>query len=799
MANFTPKLRMLSAFISCICFVDTAFAAEALPNNSWKQEHSVVLNTQPKAWHQALPIGNGRLGAMVHGAYPKERILLNEDTICTQPPIVRHHPGTEKAFEEMWDLCLQGDYRAAHEIMEKEVVVKARKGSYQILGDLWISHVKNTSIESTRRELDLNTGLVTAQQTLSGGASLTQKLVASAVDDCIAVHLRSSEETGLNFDLSMTRLELATKGVARSDNELVFEGRAQEPKEPYDYGTSFYTMIKVVPDGGVVRSNNDQLEVRDAQSVVIYITCATDYNRASPLEALSDGWKARAEDTLAAVSAKGWDAVHQDSAADLSSLMSRCEFDIGDSPKSVTSLSTPERIERMKEGHADPDLLETNFQFGRYLLACSSRPGTMPANLQGLWARKLKNPWHADFHLDINFQMNYWLADVCNLSECHRPMLWAMDKLRAEGRIMAERLGAEGFCTAITSDVWFRTLAAESKARWGGNMLNGHWAMSHFMEHYRFTQDIDYLEETAFPVLKEAAEFVVSWLQEDPRTGELVARVSSSPENLFSYSNDAGEKTIAEVSIGTAYDLSICWQSLTDYLEAAQLLGVEDAFTQKVEAVLENLEEPRIGSDGSILEWGEEFAEEQPEHRHLSHIIGLHPLSQITPKRTPELYRAAEQSLLKRGLMATGWSGAWKVGCAARLYDGNKAELLLSNLLVQNAMDNLFSKIKPNGTLFQIDANFGYTAGIAELLIQSHDGEIHLLPALPDSWKNGSFRGLKARGGYVVDVSWEDGVLKEATIATPKGGSCKLRYGSKVEKFKVDSNLKKTIQLVDFK
>lgn len=791
------KFKLIAALIPCVVGMDTLCAGEGLQASSWKQEHSIVLNTLPKAWHQALPIGNGRLGAMVHGAYPKERILLNEDTICTQPPIVRHHPGTEKAYEKMWDLSLQGDYRAAHEIMEKEVVVKAPKGSYQILGDLWISHVQNTSIEGTRRELDLNTGLVTVHQTLSGGASLTQQLVASAVDDCIAVHLRSSEETGLNFDVSMTRLELDTKGIARSDNELVFEGRAQEPKEPYHYGTSFYTIIKVVPDKGVVRANNDQLEIRDAQSVVIYITCATDYNRASPLEALSEGWKDRAEDTLSTVSTKGWDAVYQASATDLSSLMSRCEFDIGDSPKSVTELSTPERIERMKEGHADPDLLETNFQFGRYLLACSSRPGTMPANLQGIWARKLKNPWHADFHLDINFQMNYWLADVCNLSECHRPMLWAMDKLRAEGRIMAERLGAEGFCTAITSDVWFRTLAAESKARWGGNMLNGHWAMSHFMEHYRFTQDIDYLEETAFPVLKEAAEFVVSWLQEDPRTGKLVARVSSSPENLFSYINDAGEKTIAEVSIGTAYDLSICWQSLTDYLEAAQLLGVEDAFTQKAEAVLENLEEPRIGSDGSILEWGVELAEEQPEHRHLSHIIGLHPLSQITPKRTPELYQAAAQSLLKRGVMGTGWSGAWKVGCAARLYDGNKAELLLSNLLVQNTMDNLFSKIKPKGTLFQIDANFGYTAGITELLIQSHDGEIHLLPALPDSWKNGSFRGLKARGGFVVDASWEEGELKEASIYSSAENPCKLRYGSTVETYAIGKGTMKVIRFAD--
>lgn len=306
------------------------------------------------------------------------------------------------------------------------------------------------------------------------------------------------------------------------------------------------------------------------------------------------------------------------------------------------------------------------------------------------------------------------------------------------------------------------------------------------MEHYRFMPDRDYLQETAFPILKEAAEFVVSWLQEDPRTGKLVGRVSCSPENTFSYKTETGEEVEAEVAIGTAYDLSICWQSLTDFLEAAEILGVEDTFTIKAEKVLKNLEAPRIGADGSILEWGVEVTETQPHHRHLSHIIGLYPLNQITAKRSPELYQAAEKSFIKRGDYGTGWSGAWKVSCAARLYDGNKALFLLSNLLAQNTMDNLFSKIKPKGVLFQIDANFGFTAGVAELLIQSHDGEIHLLPALPNDWKTGSFRGLKARGGFVVDVSWKDGELKEASIYSSAGNTCKVRYGSKVKRLPLD-------------
>ena len=784
-----------------IIMVSCTGTGEELIPAEWKQRHSILFHTPAEEWNEALPVGNGRLGAMVYGSFPEEHIQLNEATIWTRPPFIRHKPGTEEAYERMWDLCLKGDYRAANEIMETDVIVKAKKGGYQTLGDLWISHVgpssQNAMTEGYLRELDLNTGLLTVNQPLQGDASLIQKIVSSPADDCVAVELRSSSKDGLNFDLSMTRPELETRSKARSDNELVFEGRAQEPREPYYYGTSFYTLIKVVPEGGLVRGASDHLEIRGAQSAVIFITCATDYNRESLQEPLPDGWRKRAEEDLADVSTKSWDGIYKASASDLSALMSRCEFDIGDSPDSIKALPTSDRIEGFKNGNTDPDLIETYFQYGRYLLACSSRPGTMPANLQGLWAHKLKNPWSADFHLDINLQMNYWPAEVCNLSECHLPMLWALDKLRDEGRIMAKNLGAEGFCTSITTDGWFRTVSIERKARWGGSTVNGHWAMSHFMEHYRFTQDLAYLKQTAFPVLTEAAEFVVSWLKEDPRTGKLVGRVSCSPEHTFSYETEEGEELEAEVSIGTAYDLSISWQSLTDYLEAAGILGVEDSFTKEVEEVLDRLEEPRIGPDGSILEWGVELTETQPWHRHLSHLIGLYPLNQITPGRTPELYEAAEKSFIKRGVMGTGWSGAWKIACAARFYDGNKALLLASNLLAQNTMDNMFSKIDAKGELFQIDANFGFTAGLAEMLIQSHDGELHLLPALPDEWKEGSFRGLKARGGFVVDVSWKDGELKEAAIYSPAGGPCTLRYGSKAKEFEIEKNTKKTIKLTD--
>lgn len=357
------QFQMSVSVISCLSCINAICTGEALQPTQWQQGHTVLSHTQAKEWSEALPVGNGSLGAMVYGAYPNEQIQLNEDTIWAQAPINRHKPGTESAYDAMWDLCLQGDYRTAHDIMEKDVIARGSNGSYQTLGDLWITHVEPSSqsalTEGTLRELDLNSGLITVNQALQGGGSLSQKIVSSPVDDCIAIELRSTAKTGLNFDLSMTRPELETKGNARSDTELVFEGRAQYAKEPYQFGTSFYTLIKVVPEGGVVSGVDDHLEVRGAQSVVVLITCATDYNRESPREQLSDGWKKRAEDDLADVAAKSWDSIYQESASDISALMSRCEFDIGDSPEAIRALPTSERIKGLKDGQADPDLIET--------------------------------------------------------------------------------------------------------------------------------------------------------------------------------------------------------------------------------------------------------------------------------------------------------------------------------------------------------------------------------------------------------------------------------------------------------
>ena len=414
MKPFTKQ--MIVTVISCLSCMNTICTGEGVQASQWKQGHTVLSHTPATEWSEALPIGNGRLGAMVFGSYPNEQIQLNEDTIWAQAPINRHKPGKETEYDKMWDLCLQGDYRAAHDIMEKDVIARGSNGSYQTLGDLWITHVEpssqNALTEGTLRELDLNTGLITVNQALQGGGSLIQKIVSSPVDDCIAIELGSTAKTGLNFDLSMTRPELETKGKARSDNELVFEGRAQYAKEPYQFGTSFYTLIKVVPEGGVVRGVDDHLEVRGAQSVVVLITCATDYNRESPREPLPDGWKKRAEDDLAAVAAQGWDNIYKESASDLSALMSRCEFDIGDSPESIRALPTAERIKGLQNGQADPDLLETYFQFGRYLLACSSRPGTMPANLQGIWAHKLLNPGMREVLLILSEKKKQYRAAV---------------------------------------------------------------------------------------------------------------------------------------------------------------------------------------------------------------------------------------------------------------------------------------------------------------------------------------------------------------------------------------------------
>ena len=756
--------------------------------NVWPEQRIFRYDAPAIDWLEALPVGNGRLGAMVFGAYPNERIQLNEDSLWAIDPLLRHPAETKDRIAEVQELVNAGKLAEADALYREKVIMgkAGLVGSYQTMGDLAIEHVESPAAAagSWHRQLDLATGVATTRLVRTDGTVVTQHVVASAVDDCIVIRLETTASSGLSFDVSLTRPTMRNaSALVQGDDTLKLEQHNRTAENDSVPSTSFRTLLKVSPEGGSVSGAGNRLQVRGANAATLLITCVTDFDKKTPRTPLPEGWQNAADTILAKAAAKPWSKLLADSAGDLSSLMYRCDLEIGTSPESVGRLPTSERIKRLATNEADPDLFEIYFHYSRYLLASSSRPGTLPANLQGLWADKMENPWQADYHLNINIQMNYWLAGMTGLAECEQPLFWLLDALRPEGRLMARAFGAEGFCAPHAVNPWARCVQTAPQVRWGGNLTGAQWVAFHLMEHYRFTGDRAFLRETAEPILRESCEFVMSWVVRNPKTGKWVGKASASHEVGFVLTPEAAKVgRSVEIGLGpaTAYDLSIFWQVLSDYLEAAGDLGIENDFTRRVRATLEDLETPRIGSMGQILEWGIEVLEHEPHHRHLSHLIGLHPGSQITPDRTPALFEAAKVSLINRGPGSTGWSHAARACLYARILNGDTALTELTNL-VGKSMPNLMGK----GAL--LDGNCGATAAMVEFLLQSHerspDGtfRLDLLPALPAKWPEGSVRGLRARGGFIVDLDWAHGKVTRYRITSAEPRAVNIRVNGETK------------------
>ena len=790
------NMKVRSIWFSGCIFLSTTL--------TFGKEYKLWYNAPATVWEEALPIGNGRIGAMVYGNPLQEVYQLNEESIWSGYPQDWNNPKAANALPQVREAVDRGDYAKASELW-KANAQGPYTARYLPMANLMLDQLTRGEARNLYRELNISNALSTVTYE-ADGVKYRRTSFISYPDQVMVIKIAADRPQAVSLHIrlnSLLRYTVQTKG----EKTLILNGKAPAYVANRDYdphqvvyddkrGTQFKVQVELLPDGGHCEANDSALTVRNANEVVLLLSAVTDFgNKKMTLKKCK----------------RPYQELLQRHTDDHQQLFNRLQLSLGTENLQKEALPTNERLKSFEQDPTDNGLTELYYQYGRYLLIASSRPGGLPANLQGIWNRHVQPPWGSNYTTNINTEMNYWPAEITNLPECFLPLSDFIGRLAVNGAQTAKvNYGINrGWLAHHNSDVWAQTAPTggydsdpKGAPRWSCWPMAGVWLCQHLWEHYAFGGDKKYLSKTAYPLLKGAAEFLLQWLQKDPETGYWITNPSTSPENRFRYIDKEGKKQNGEISRSSGMDLGLAWDLLTNCIEASTVLDTDKAFRQQCMDVRANLQPFRIGSKGQLLEWDKEFEETDPNHRHVSHLFALHPGRQIIPEQQPELAAACQRTLEIRGDGGTGWAMAWKINFWARLRDGNHAFGMLKNGL--RYVDATQVSVRGGGTYanlfdahppFQIDGNFGGTAGITEMLLQSHAGYIHLLPALPDNWQSGSIKGVRARGGFTIDMEWKESRITRLSVTSHSGGTCRIREATSPHEEVIETEKGKTYQV----
>ena len=718
---------------------------------------TIWFNKPAGIWEEALPLGNGKLGAMIYGGTVRDQIALNEETMWSGGYSDRNNPDTKEALPKVRKLILDGKISEAEDLMQVAFAgCPNDMRVYQTMGDLMIDQKDPGEVLEYRRELNLNTAVCTTTYR-TADTTYEKEYFISAPANLLVIHMKATGEKKLNFQAKMERWHFFGGTMRTDETSVALWGQLP------DDGVSFYSKVTGTAKGGKLYAMGRSLVAEDADEVTLYYCAATSFWGENP--------EAYVNKKLADGLLRNYEEIKEEHVTDYQSYFNRLCLELYSKTEintfatneakhnSIADIPAGELLARVKNGEIPSSLVETYFDFGRYLLISSSRPGTLPANLQGIWCKDFTPPWGSKYTININAQMNYWPAETCNLSECHTALLDHIKRMVEHGRVTAEKMyGCRGFVAHHNTDIWGDTAPQDLWIPGTYWVMGAAWLCTHQWTHYVYTQDKTFLQE-AFPIMREAALFFIDFMIE--HEGYLVTCPSVSPENTFIL--PSGERGCN--SAGVTMDNQILRDLFTQCIKAAEILGVEDELNEKIKYQLSRLRPTQIASNGTLMEWDKEYEEAEPGHRHISHLFGLYPSNQITLEKTPELTAAAEKTLERRLSMGgghTGWSCAWIINLYARLQKGDKVYDTLKKLFSNSTLSNLFDNHPP----FQIDGNFGATAAIVEMLIQARNGKVFLLPALPKQWPNGRIEGVRLPGNAEATLAWNDGKVTEFVVTT---------------------------------